>query len=343
MSIVPEILIQRAIINGFGAIRKDPRIIHALFKNLPLNQQEAIKKYVTESPIDFSVNYPRTEIKVPAIILVLKNERESQNFLFDVMGAPPNYQMPDQDIHMDVLGGTAASTSTLGGLPPLLVGGIGILRTEADLRLIVPDGPSQERINEAFYGQSSVPPLNLHVVSGTGAGTVHRICSITSRCIEVLVPLAEPLDTTSVVDIRYAEHAELAYGNPVRVYDKQPNQLRLGANYESTYQIEVMAGNQEEVIYLYTVLKAILFSQRTFFEAQGIMSARISGTDFTPRNEFTPEDVYVRSMTFSFIYPFSFLVEQEAFKKLNIVLTNTKPNDGEPDPFGESLVLRIDL
>lgn len=344
MSIVPEILLQRAIINGFGAIRQSPKVINMIFKNLPLEQQEAIKKYVLETTIDFSINYPKTDIKVPGIILLMKSESESQQFLNDVMGAPPNYDMPDQDMEMDVLGGAdATSISGPGGLPELVIGDLHVATMLVSRSAITFDSASQDLMNEVFSAKSNWSPMNLHVVAGAGRGKIYPVKIISSTQLDIEGTFELDLDSTSVVDIRYTQTPEAAYGSPVRAYESSLGQLRVGANYESQYQLEILAGNQEEVIYLYTVLKAILFAQRKFLEAQGIMALKISGSDLAPRSELLPDEVFTRSMTVQFVYPFSFIVEQEVARQINIILTNTNPLTNIPYPGSEILVAQIEL
>lgn len=344
MSIVPEILLQRAIINGFGAIRQSPKVINMIFKNLPLEQQEAIKKYILETTIDFSINYPKTDIKVPGIILLMKSENESQQFLNDIMGAPPNYDMPDQDMELDVLGGQdATSISGPGGLPELILGNLNVLSMLPYKSAITFTEASQEAVNEIFSVKSNWGPMNLHVVAGSGRGKVYCIKIISSTQLDIQGTFELDLDSTSVVDIRYTSAPEAAYGSPVRAYESSLGQLRVGANYDSQYQLEILAGNQEEVIYLYTVLKAILFAQRKFLEAQGIMALKISGSDLAPRSELLPDEVFTRSMTIQFTYPFSFIVEQEVARQINIILTNTNPLTDVPYPGSEILIAEIKL
>jgi hypothetical protein len=343
MSIVPEILLQRAIIDGFGAIRKNPKIINALFKNLPLTQQEAIKDYILTSTIDFSINYPKSDIKAPAIVMLLKTESESNEFLGDIMGAPPNYDMPDQDMELDVLGGTGASTSGPQGLPEKVAGPLNVAAMVPGRYAITFAEDSQEIINEVFSVKSNWSPMNLHVVSGAGQGKVYSISSITSSRLDIVGTFELDLDSTSVVDIRYTETPEASYGNPVSVYEQSLGQLRVGANYDSQYQLEILAGNQEEVIYLYTVLKAILFAQRKFFEAQGIMALKISGSDLAPRSELLPDEIFTRSMTLQFVYPFSFIIEQDVAREIQLVLKNVNPVTATPYPGGEVIVARIEL
>jgi hypothetical protein len=141
------------------------------------------------------------------------------------------------------------------------------------------------------------------------------------------------------VDIRYGDAPEAAYGSPVRAYESSLGQIRVGANYESQYQLDILAGNQEEVIYLYTVLKAILFAQRKFLEAQGIMALKIAGSDLAPRGEMLPDEPFYRAMTVTFTYPFSFIIEQEVAKAIQITLVDVNPlGDGTPIP-GDVIIL----
>lgn len=313
-----------------------------LFKNLPIEQQEAIKRYILESVIDFSINYPKTDIKAPAIVMLMKSETESQEFLNDLMGAPPNYDMPDQDMEIDTLGGNGSSVSDVGGLPELVLGNLHVASMLPGREAITFTEDSLEAIYEVFSGRSNWPAMNLHVVEGEGKGKVYSIRSITSQ-LDIEGTFELDLGSTSVVDIRYTTAPEAAYGNPVRAYESSISQLRVGANYDSQYQLDILAGNQEEVIYLYTVLKAILFAQRRFLEAQGIMALKISGSDLAPRSELLPDEVFTRSMTVQFTYPFSFIVEQDVARQIQIVLTNVNPLTATPYPGGEVIVARIEL
>lgn len=347
MSVIPEVILQRAIMNGLDAIRKSPKIIHMLLKNLPLEEQLAWKTYIEETKFDFAINYPRTDIKVPGFVLLMRSENESQEFLNDIQGAPPYYGMPDQDMNLDTLGGDAASISAPSGLPELLIGALEVAEMLPGRQAITFVESSQEAVNEVFSAKSNWSPMNLHVVKGAGAGKIYPIRSITSSQLDIEGTFELDLGSSSVVDIRYTadtgSYREAAYGNPVRAYEQNTSQLRIGANYDSQYQLDILAGNQEEVIYLYTVLKAILFAQREFLEAQGIMSLKISGSDLAPRSELLPDEVFTRSMTLQFTYPFGFIVEQDVAREIQIVLTNVNPLTQTPYPGGEVFVASIEL
>lgn len=353
MSTMPELILQRGIINGFTAIRKDPKIIEALFKNLPVAQVAEIKKFILNQPIDLSLNYPKEDIKVPAIVMLLKNEVESNTFIGDIMGAPPNYDMPDQDMAMDTLGGAAGSVSDQQGLPRKILGPLRVnaqiptsnLPTPPDFNSLTFVGEDQDMINEVFSGWSNTSPLMLYVISGAGAGQIRMISQISSDQLDIVGTFDVNCNNTSVVEIRESSAPEASYGSPTRLYDVQNalGLLRIGANYDATYQLEILAGNQEEVIYLYSVLKAVLFTQRKFFEAQGIMAVKITGTDLAPKTELLPDEVFTRTMMVQFTYPFEFLVEQDVAKAIELTLFNVNPATTHRIPGDEIILATIEL
>lgn len=340
MSVIPEIILQRAIMNGFTAIRKNPSIINVLFKNLPFAQQEAIKVYITETLFDMAINYPRAEIKAPLIVLLLKSESESNQFLGDVMGAAPNYEMFDTEMAEDESIGYAASTSNMQGLPQLITGGLHVQAMLPGKAAITFTDASQQQMNEVFSSRPEWPLMVLYVSSGAGQGKTYPISSITSSQLDIVGTFALDLDSTSVVDIRLYEDREAVYGNPVRTLKGSTSQLRVGANYDTQYQLDVLAGNQNEVIYLYTVLKAILFAQRAFLEAQGIMALKITGSDLTPRVENLPDEIFQRSMTLQFTYPFSLVIDQDVVNEIRLTLMSVDPSSATPVP-GEQIEVSV--
>jgi hypothetical protein len=91
------------------------------------------------------------------------------------------------------------------------------------------------------------------------------------------------------------------------------------------------------------VLKAILFAQREFLEAQGIMALKLSGTDLAPRSELLPDEIFTRSMTLQFTYPFDFMIDQEVAKEIRLVLSNVNPLSSTPVPGSSILVAQIKL
>lgn len=331
MSIVPEIILQRVFVAGLRKIRQDPRMLDVLFKNLGQKQLAEIKEFLTKTPINFSVNYPRTDLKVPALVLLLKNELEAQTFLGDIMGTEPG-----EDSSFDTLGGGGVSTTS--GLPKLWLGNLGVT-SATTTRLYFLDA-DYERINE-LLDTENLGAANLHVTAGSGAGKVYPITRINTDYLDIEGTFDPQLSTTSIVDIRDDFDPELAMGEPSQVYDASRNDLwRIGSNYDVQYQLEVLAGHQDEVIYLYSILKALLLANRETLEAQGIMALKISGSDFAPRSEYLPSDVFQRTMILQFTYPFSFLKEIDAASSIVLRISPDDPNTGE---FGEMIEIEVDV
>lgn len=331
MSAMPEHIIQRVIVNGFAKIRQDSRILDAIFRHLSQSQVEAIRSYIQNHAIDFSLNYPREQINVPAMVLILKNESESQTWLGDVMGDSSSPFVPDPELSYDTLGGHSGSTSDTSGLPRKLAT-LGVEVSDADTVWF-----NEDQTDIVTFLQESPPEaMKLHVISGTGQGQVFDVLRIRSDSLDIDGTFEVYLDDTSVIDLRVADDPEMAVGEPSRVYDSDSrNLIRRGMNYEASYQLHVLAGGQDEVIYLYSILKAIIVSQRAFLEAQGLQALSIGGSDLAPRSEFVPSEVFQRVMTVKFFYPFSFLDEQEVFDKLRVTLTPTDPDSFD---FCETLV-----
>lgn len=330
MSTMPEVLLERVVVNGFRKIRQDPKILDALFRHLSQVQLQQIKDYILTHSIDFSINFPREVVKAPAVVIVLKNETEAQTFLGDMMGDSSDPFVPDPDLSYDLLGTSVVSNTS--GLPRKLAT-LAVAWSDADTVYFAED---QEDIVGSLQED---PPgsMTLHVISGTGVGSVYNVLRFRSDSLDIDGTFDPYLDDTSVVELRVAYDPELAVGEPSRSYDSDArNLVRLGMNYEASYQIHVFAGAQDEVIYLYTLLKAMFVSQRAFLEAQGLMALGIGGSDLAPRSEYVPSEVFQRVMTIKFVYPFSFLQEQEVFGNLAVGVTPADPGTMVP---GETTIL----
>lgn len=331
MSVVPEVILHRVLIEGIRAIRKDNRILDTLFRNLDQTTLSAIKKFINENSIHLSLNYPRdTELHVPALVLLLKSEQEAQTFLGDIAGASPHYDMPDQSLSIDTLGGgTGASTSNLSGLPRKLLGPLrvasAVYHAERDQTAVTLDTSHSSAVVDLL--RSPVPSTDLYVVGGNGAGQVGTILNFRNLTLDIDGRFDPQLDTSSLVDIRLADDTEVV-GEPSRVYPSSAtNLLRKGANYDTQYQLSVIAGHQDQVLYLYTIVKALLFSQKAFMEEQGLMAFKITGTDYAPRTDFLPNEIFQRVMILNFTYPFTFLQEIETFDTIRIRLDGYANNN----------------
>lgn len=323
MSIIPEILLQRVIVQGYRQLRADPRLLDSIFKNLTQQHLAAVKDFILNAEVQFSINYPRQDLKVPSLVLILKNESENVPFLGDSMntiGGPP------ADLTYDTLDGHGGSVSTLKGLPAKLLGPLEVTDSDDQTATFANETAFEELLDD--------PPgaVLAHVVSGTGAGQVHQILRIRANELDIVGTFDPYLDSTSRIDIRLADDSEMALGEPSRVYDagNRRNLRCRGAEYEVTYHLHVIAGGQDEVVFLYSAIKALLLSQRPLLEAQGIIAMKISGSDFAPRTEYLPSEVFQRMMVLTFTYPFSFIEELDLPDKLIVNLIPDDPVTGDP-------------
>lgn len=317
MSAIPEDLLQRALSYGFRAMREDSRILDTIFKHLNQSQLTDLKKFILETPIDFSINYPRKEPTLPSLVLVLKGEGEAQAFLGDVLGDRTDLAVPDPELSIDTLGGHAASVTDSSGLPVKVAGPLDVLAQSSGNSILFDEG---EDITSLVENLLDFPTgcLKLYVVDGAGKGYVYDILRFSSEGLTIAGSFSPSLDNTSVVDIRKPEDPELAVGEPSRVYLHDGSYLRKGVNYEVNYNLHVLAGQQEQLLYLYATVKALFLSQRSFLESQGVINLKIGGSDFAPRTEFLPDEVFQRMMTLQFVTPFTFLEEQQTYNSIQI-------------------------
>lgn len=318
MSVIPEFVLQKAVIAGFRAMREDSRILDTIFAQMHQDQLAAVKKFVLESQISWDVNFPKEDVTVPRLVLILKDETEGSTFLGDVMGDKTDYlHVPIPELSYDTLGGHGASTSDSKGLPVKVAGPIAVASQDDVNSITFQDG---EDITAIVQNLLENPPgcLTLYVVEGTGAGKVYDIFRLRPDGLDIIGAFDPELDATSVVDIRKPSDPMASDGEPSRVYDSNGSYLRKGVNYKENYALHVLAGKQEEVIYLYATIKALLLSQRAYLESQGVMNLSIGGSDLAPRTEFLPDEIFQRAMSLRFEAPFSFLEPQVTYDKIQI-------------------------
>jgi len=238
--------------------------------------------------------------------------------------------MPDQDLTFDTLGSHGASMSDLSGLPLKIAGGLqaSVLEYDPNNNVTTLYWAESQRADMAdILSQfAAIPSLDAYVSGGTGAGQIHSILEIDSNFLDIEGQFDPQLDISSVVDVRSTDTTQLSVGEPSRVYTAgATNLLRKGANYDVQYQLSVIAGHQDEVLYLYTVLKAILFSQKMFMENQGLQALKISGSDYAPRTEYLPAEAFQRVMMLRFTYPFSFLEEMDLAQRIEVRIQPADP------------------
>jgi len=342
MSISPDILISRVIINGLTAIRKEPYVLDTLLQNLTQRDLQKFKDFFVTNSIDISFNYPRSnEPKLPAIVIQLQNETESEAFLGDHIGLGGVDCVPDEDMIHDTLNAHGASTSGLSGLPPKLVGEIQADRSYTDPvtgegRLYWLLADDFARIKEGLENKGN-DGIDLYVTKGAGVGQKFKVTTLTNKYIDIEGIFDPQLDNSSFIDLRRSNNPTATVGEPSHIFDEDDIYFeRKGANYEATYQIMIMAGSQQEVLHLHTVLKALFISQRSFLEAQGLQNFSMSASDFSPRSDYQPLIAYQRSMSCKFKYTFNFVEKLERISRIDFTIKACSMGD-------ESIDFEVDL
>lgn len=340
MSIQPDQLLSRVLINGLTAFRQDPSLIDALLQNLTQRDLQAFKDFFVTNSIDISFNYPRGEApKLPAIVIQLQNESESEAFLGDMLGQGGSvWCVPDNDMIHDTLNsGHGASQSGLSGLPPKLVGDIQADRSYTDPvtgngRIYWLMADDFTRIKEGLENRGT-DGIDLYVTKGSGIGQKFPVVTLTNKYIDIDGIFDPQLDNSSFIDLRRSNNPTATVGEPSRIFDEDDIYFeRKGANYEANYQIMIMAGSQQEVLHLHTVLKALFISQRVFLEAQGLQNFSMSASDFSPRSDYIPGVVFQRAMNCKFKYTFNFVSKLERISRIDFTIKACSMGD-EPIDF----------
>ncbi len=332
MSVIPEYVLQNTIARGILALRQDPRLIRNLFKDLPQKQVQAISDFVQSQVFSFNVNYPQKEPTLPAFVLIMKNESEAETFMGNSLGAGPDVLEADEIGDLIDPGFQSGTVSDSSGLPKLLLGPLNV-STQVDSRITLDTAGEAELTDfiQQFTG-GNLPCLFLHTVQGPGAGEIHPILRIGPDYIDITDTFGVQLTTDSKVVIREADNIGAAIGEPSREFSLEEKSLiRRGANYDAQYQLHIVAGRQDEVLYLYAIVKQIFLSQTPYMEGKGIMALRLSASDFAPKSELLPTESFQRTMTLQFKYPFSFVQSQEVFESFEVCVTPEQPGQA-PNP-----------
>lgn len=320
MSVVPEYILQTTVVRGIKRMRNDTRLIDQLFKNLDQKSIGQIRSFIKTQAIDLCINYPREPLKVPAIVILLKGEKENQAFLGDSMGMDiPDEFSFDSSADAGILGGTA-SVSSLSGNPKVVFGPFTALTgTENTLRIA-----TKEWIADQFMPLAHI----IRIVHGTGVGQIRNVVGNSGTVVMVDRDWLTIPDSTTVFEIALPPTEVL--GEASTLYDRTEHPVieRKGGLYDLNYQMQVVGPNPEMTIYLTVILKGIFTAFRTFLEGQGVINLAMSATDFTPRPEYQPDLSYLRALNMDFIFPF------DTFEGIGGLATSLRLLiEGEPTSF----------
>lgn len=327
MAVIPERILQTVLVNGLRQFRSNPKLLATLFQNLTDPEFDRVARYVAHTPINLSLNYPKKELTPPSIVILLKNESESETYLNDFMGSGD----PPPELVFDTNQGHSASVSKVHGLPEKVVGPLSITGATSSSVLIESLDYAKWVIDNNFNSTN----LKLYVVNGAGKGYSYNINKIKTDSVDIEGSFSILLDNTSVVDIR-KNNTTLSIGEPARVFSSEALVTRKGSNFLANYDIDVIAGGADEAVYLYNIVRAIFYFNRNFLEEQGLQALEISASDFGPKGDYIPDEVFLRRMNIKFHYDFSVLIEESVIKHLQLSIGSC---DSSEDIFTTTVTL----
>jgi hypothetical protein len=297
VSVTPEFILQTAIVRGINRMRSEYPLIAQLFRNVDQKGVAQISNFIKTQQFDLAINYPRTTLKLPGIVLVLRNEQEQQAFLGDSMGIEiPDIFAYDGIATTGQVQGAASTSSTMGnpktvfGPMPAFTGTKNTLRVAA--------------MPWAVDAYASVE-TEIRIIAGTGSGQVRTVAGNSRDTIMTATDWLTIPDSTSQFILTLPP--DEIVGEPSALYDRaNPPAFieRRGGLYSMTYQAIVATASPEATIYLSAILKGIMMLQRRFLEAQGVINFKIGASDFSNRQEWLPDIAFVRSMNIEFTFPF---------------------------------------
>lgn len=321
MSLTPEWIFQTVITRGLKRMRSDYKLIAQLFRNVDQKGIAQIADFIKTSPVDLCINYPRTTLKVPAIVILLKNEDEYQAFLGDSMGIEiPDVFAYDGPTDSSQLTGAASTSDSSGNAKTVFGPRFAYTGTKNTLRVSDPLWPVDQWLVQLFQ---------VRIVAGTGKGQVRDIAGNSRDTLMVEADWLTIPDATSQFVI--TEPPDELVGEPSTLYDRTntPDFIeRRGGLYSLTYQIQVVGANPEATIYLAAVVKGIFTLYRRFLEEQGVINFKLSASDFAPRSEYIPDFAYLRGINVEFVYPFDIYEPLEGVARSFRLVLEGEPPDG---------------
>lgn len=322
MSLTPEFIFQTIIARGLQRMRTDYKLLAQLFRNVSQKDIAQISDFIKSNAIDLCINYPRSPLKVPAILILLKSEDEFQAFLGDSMGLEtPEFLSYDGPTDPSQLAGAASTSNSSGNATTVFGPQLAFTGTKNTLRAPNPFWTVDYWLRNRYQ---------VRIVAGTGRGQVREIDGNNRDTLLLASDWLTIPDNTSQFII--TESPDELVGEPSTLYNRTDGEFieRKGGLYSLTYQIQIIGANPESTIYLTSVVKGIFTLYREFLDKQGIINFKLSTSDFAPRNEYVPDFAYVRAMTVDFVYPFDTYVALEGIAtSFRLVL--------EGDPLDESV------
>jgi hypothetical protein len=91
----------------------------------------------------------------------------------------------------------------------------------------------------------------------------------------------------------------------------------------------VSGPNQEITLFLYAIVKAIMFVNAQYLQKNGFINLKMSGTDFVSKPEYLPDLAYSRALIMEFEHSFDVYLEAEAINHIRLDIGVYDPNVGD--------------
>jgi hypothetical protein len=333
MSIIPEMIIQHTLVRGLRLFREDQRMTDMLFRNVDTETLQLIRSFLRDNSVEICLNYPDQDLKIPAIVILLKNEAESQAFLGDLQQGAGDQVYFGQVFPTDELEGAqtvvgAGSVGPVANAVPMLLQPTQATGGSATTILAPAD-----TINLIDPFESEVWVV---VLEGTAAGDRRKVDSIVPGLqpgqgvtIDIEGTFSAIPDTTSIFKLVGPSDSTGVTGAPAKIFAAADKVERFGSIFRATYQLDIHGPDQESTIYLYMIVKAILFAANDLLIKQGFLTfIKMSGTDMAPAVDYYPSLVYRRSLSLDFEYAFDIFKEisEPLAKHLQLALSVHHPD-----------------
>jgi hypothetical protein len=275
-------------------------------------------------------------MKVPAIVISLKNESESQAFLGELIQSASNVNSTGTPFRKEEL--TSPATK-LGGGSETTTG----IETFALVDPIqATDGDTSEvrialeapfNISDPFEFQAD-QELLVVIREGTGAGQKRVVSAITPNLAtdEAIITVTSNWgtvpDSSSVIEFQLVLDQGVT-GEPSKLFGPSEHIERLGAQYQASYQILIVGPNQELTIFLYALVKAIFVINREYLYRHGFIEPKIGGTDFVAKPEYLPELAYQRALILEFQHAFDVYLSAEVVGEIRMEMSVYDPDVGD--------------
>jgi len=145
------------------------------------------------------------------------------------------------------------------------------------------------------------------------------------------------------------ERAGGMIGDPRRLFSEDTYKEKGSVFFDASYLLHIMAQTQEFTIFLYALMKYIIFSNRDKLERNNLKSLTTSGTDLSASPEFMPDFIYSRALALQFIQPFEWFVfddEMDGFEDIILDIDAHTPSvdkEGVLDGYDVTCVRSVSL